>query len=227
MSQNNTSKEAPAAATLGECPVCYETFQPPKVSRRMLSCGHTFCHDCLVKCLLSQEEGHLQNTLTCPICRFVTFLCNKKDCWPCKAALSPSSLELPLSPSSLPLPCRVLPSSANTLVVPGHFFLPLHNYDRRQSLQRYPTVDSVVRPSGLEHESHIFIITQCGMPLIEEDYVTITQDHGEAAPESEESQTCPGMGCFQSPIMMAVFLISAVALLGAVLPWLLLVRNNE
>uniref|UniRef100_A0A8C7E1R6 Ring finger protein 222 n=1 Tax=Naja naja TaxID=35670 RepID=A0A8C7E1R6_NAJNA len=185
------------------CPVCYETFQPPKVSRRMLSCGHTFCHDCLVKCLLSQEEGHLQNTLTCPICRFVTFLCNKKDCWP------------------------LLPSSANTLVVPGHFFLPLHNYDRRQSLQRYPTVDSVVRPSGLEHESHIFIITQCGMPLIEEDYVTITQDHGEAAPESEESQTCPGMGCFQSPIMMAVFLISAVALLGAVLPWLLLVRNNE
>ncbi|KAM3846823.1 RING finger protein 222 isoform 1-T2 [Vipera latastei] len=227
MSQNNASKEAPAA-TLGECPVCYETFQSPKVSRRMLSCGHTFCHDCLVKCLLSQEEGPLQNTLTCPICRFVTFLCNKRDCLPSKPALSPSSLELPLSPSSLPLTCGVPPISANTLVVPGHFLLPLHNYDRHQCLQRYPTMDSVVRPTGLERESHIFIITQCGMPLIEEDYITIAQDYstGEVH-DSEASQTCPGMGCFQSPIMMAVFLISAVALLGAVLPWLLLVRSNE
>ncbi|XP_015685092.1 RING finger protein 222 [Protobothrops mucrosquamatus] len=227
MSQNNTSKEAPAA-TPGECPVCYETFQSPKVSRRMLSCGHTFCHDCLVKCLLSHEEGPLPNTLTCPICRFVTFLCNKRDCLPSKPALNPSSLELPLSPSSLPLTCGVPPSSANTLVVPGHFLLPLHTYDRHQCLQRYPTMDSIVQPIGLERESHIFIITQCGMPLIEEDYVTIAQDHSTGeAPDTEASQTCPGMGCFQSPIMMAVFLISAVALLGAVLPWLLLVRNNE
>ncbi|KAM6475352.1 RING finger protein 222 isoform 1-T1 [Liasis olivaceus] len=225
MSQNNTSKEVPAA-TLDECPVCYETFQSPKVSRRMLSCGHSFCHDCLVKCLLSHDEGHLQNTLTCPICRFVTFLCKKRDCWPSKPARSPPSLELPLSPSLLP--CGVPLGPANTLVVPGHFLLPLHSYDRHQGLQRYPTMDSVVQPSGLERESHVFIITQCGMPLIEENYVTIAQDHSTMeAPESVAPETSLGTGCFQSPIMMAIFLVSAVALLGAVLPWLVLVRNNE
>ncbi|XP_062979324.1 RING finger protein 222 [Elgaria multicarinata webbii] len=222
MSQSKTSKDA-SAAILAECPVCYEPFQSPKVSRRVLSCGHTFCHDCLVKCLLaSRDEGRLQNSLICPVCRFVTFLCKKRHCWSAKPSLTPpSSLELPLSPSSLP--CGV----ANTLAVPGQFLMPLHVFNRRQSDCSCPGMDTMVRPGGLEQESHIFMITQCGMPLIEENYGVVAQNSNVEAPGSVVSQRSLGAGCFQSPIMLAIFLVSAVALLGAVLPWLLLVKKND
>ncbi|XP_044309659.1 RING finger protein 222 [Varanus komodoensis] len=226
MSQGKTSKEAPAVPS-AECPVCYEPFQSPKVSRRTLSCGHTFCHDCLVKCLLaSREEGRFQNSLICPVCRFVTFLCKKRACWSSKQALTPpSSLELPLSPSSLP--CGVSPGPANTLMVPSHFLMPSHTFQRSHSVYGCPSRDSVVPPGGWEPESHIFMITQCGMPLIEENYVPGAQDSRVEAAGSVASQRSLGTGCFQSPIMLAIFLVSTVALLGAVLPWLLLVRQNE
>ncbi|EPQ15509.1 60S ribosomal protein L26 [Myotis brandtii] len=36
-----------------ECPVCYEKFRDLEGASRTLSCGHVFCHDCLVKYLLS------------------------------------------------------------------------------------------------------------------------------------------------------------------------------
>ncbi|XP_061477836.1 RING finger protein 222 isoform X2 [Rhineura floridana] len=225
MSASKTSKEAPVSIS-AECPVCYETFQSPKVSCRMLSCGHTFCHDCLVKCLLaSREDGRLQNSLICPICRFVTFLCRKRACWSSKTDLTPPSLELPLSPSSLP--CGVSLGPANTLVVPVQFLMPLSGYDGHQNACGCPSMDLMVRPDGSERESHVFIITQCGMPLIEENYDVIAQNSNVEAPGSVVSQRSLGMGCFQSPIILAIFLVSAVALLGAVLPWLLLVKKNE
>ncbi|XP_042309522.1 RING finger protein 222 isoform X2 [Sceloporus undulatus] len=224
MSQNKLSKDGPTA-TSSECPVCYEPFQSPKVSRRILSCGHTFCHDCLVKCLLvSRDEGRLQNTLTCPICRFVTFLCRRRARWLPKPALNPPALELPLSPASLA--CGVPLSPSNTLVVPGHFLAPLYGYDTHQSVCGCP---GIVQPGSLERESHIFIITQCGMPLIEENYGSaIAQNNNvEAAGSVTSSRSLGIVGCFRSPIMLAIFLVSAVALLGAVLPWLLLERKNE
>ncbi|XP_060620452.1 RING finger protein 222 isoform X2 [Anolis sagrei] len=224
MSQSKPSKDG-STTTSSECPVCYELFQSPKVSRRMLSCGHTFCHDCLVKCLLvSRDEGRLQNTLTCPVCRFVTFLCRKRARWLSKSALNPPALELPLSPSSLP--CGVTLSPSNTLVVPGHFLAPFHGYDTHQDMCGCP---GIMQPAGLEREPHIFIITQCGMPLIEENFgAAIAHNNNVEAPESVASSRSLGIiSCFRSPIMLAIFLVSAVALLGAVLPWLLLERKNE
>ncbi|XP_020651961.2 RING finger protein 222 [Pogona vitticeps] len=223
MSQSKLSKQLPPAVS-SECPVCYESFQSPKVSRRMLSCGHTFCHDCLVKCLLaSRDEGRFQNTLTCPVCRFVTFLCRKRACWLSKPALHPPSRELPLSPSSLP--CGVLLGPSNTLVMPSRFLTPFCSYDNQQSVRGCPGIG---QPGGLEQEPHIFIITQCGMPLIEENFSVVTQNNDVEAPGSVASSSSLGIkSCFHSPIMLAIFLISAVALLGAVLPWLLLVRDNK
>nr|XP_056722942.1 RING finger protein 222 [Euleptes europaea] len=225
MSEGKARKEAPTAAS-AECPVCYETFQSPAVSRRILSCGHTFCHDCLVKCFLaSQADGRYQNGLVCPICRFITLLCRKRTCWPSKPDSIAPSLELPLSPSSLS--CGVPLGTANALVVPGHFLTSLHGYTGRRSMCGCPTMDSMVLPPGLEREPSIFIISQCGMPLIEENYVPVAPDSRVEVPGLEESQSSLGMGCFRSPIMLAIFLVSAVALLGAVLPWLLLVKKNE
>ncbi|XP_054831198.1 RING finger protein 222 [Eublepharis macularius] len=225
MSEGKARKETPAAAS-AECPVCYETFQSPAVSRRVLSCGHIFCHDCLVKCFLaSQADGRLQNGLICPICRFITLLCQKRTCWPSKPDPTSQSLELPLSPSLLP--CGVPLGSANTLVVPGHYLMSLNGYSGRQSVCGCPNMDSMVFPHGLEREPNIFIISQCGMPLIEENYVPVARDSRVEVPGSVDSQSSLGMGCFRSPIILAIFLVSAVALLGAVLPWLLLVKKNE
>lgn len=221
MSESKTSKDSPAA-TSTECPVCYEPFQSPTVSRRMLSCGHTFCHDCLVKCLLaSWDDGRLQSSLICPICRFVTLLCKKRALWPSKAAPIPQAQELPLSPALLPC------GTANTLVVPSHWLMPLAGYDNHQSVCSCPTVNSVVRPGGLERESHIFIISRCGMPLIEENYGTLAHESNLEAPGSEEAQNFLLTGCLQSPIILAILLVSAVALLGAVIPWLIFMRKDE
>uniref|UniRef100_A0A8C9MJT2 Ring finger protein 222 n=1 Tax=Serinus canaria TaxID=9135 RepID=A0A8C9MJT2_SERCA len=78
------------------CPVCYERFQPLEATHRRLSCGHTFCHDCLVKCLLSAKlDGHVQSSIACPVCRFVTFLSRKKALW-LPRATDPRAAEVPL-----------------------------------------------------------------------------------------------------------------------------------
>lgn len=220
MSESKTSKDL-TATTSAECPVCYEPFQSPKVSRRMLSCGHTFCHDCLVKCLLAaRDDRRLHNSLICPICRFVTLLCKKRTLWPSKPAPTPQAQELPLSPALLSC------GTANTLVVPSPWLMPLHGYDNQRSVCDCNNMNSVVRPGGLERESHIFIISQCGMPLIEEDYGMMAQGSNLEAPGSALTQDSLGMGCLQSPIILAILLIATVALLGAVLPWLLPARKE-
>uniref|UniRef100_U3K3J2 Ring finger protein 222 n=1 Tax=Ficedula albicollis TaxID=59894 RepID=U3K3J2_FICAL len=147
MSESSSSKEGAPA----ECPVCYEKFQPLEATHRRLSCGHTFCHDCLVKCLLSAKlDGHVQSSITCPVCRYVTFLSEKRALWP---ATSPRALEVPLSPSSLSQPAKS--EAGNTLVVPSHFVLPV------QSLERC----SPGLPGVLAREAHVFVISEHGAPL--------------------------------------------------------------
>ncbi|XP_030088149.2 RING finger protein 222 isoform X2 [Serinus canaria] len=275
MSETPPSKEAAPA----ECPVCYERFQPLEATHRRLSCGHTFCHDCLVKCLLSAKlDGHVQSSIACPVCRFVTFLSRKKALWLPRATdpraaevplsqlarseatntpevpLSPSSLsqlskseptntlEVPLSPSSLSQLARseatntpevpLSPSSlsqlarseaTNTLVVPSHFVLPV------QSLERVPP------GAGLAREAHIFVISEHGMPPLAAQHCGSLPrgSRGDAASSgsvslagSVSSSPALGLQCCQSPMALAVMLVLTVAMLAAVLPWLLLVRRD-
>ncbi|XP_026986836.1 RING finger protein 222 [Sagmatias obliquidens] len=83
----------------GECPVCYEKFREMEGASRTLSCGHMFCHDCLVKYLLSTRvDGQVQRTVVCPVCRYVTFLDKKSSCWPSKLDKSSQTLIVPLDP---------------------------------------------------------------------------------------------------------------------------------
>ncbi|NWR45491.1 RN222 protein, partial [Regulus satrapa] len=200
MCEPSCSKEGVPA----ECPVCYEKFQPLEATRRRLSCGHTFCHDCLVKCLLSAKlDGHVQSSIICPVCRFVTFLSKKKAPWP-------GPLELPLSPSSL---SQLAKSQAgNTLVVPSHFVMPV------QSLERC----SAGLPALLAREAHIFTISDHGMPLVAAD-----SPGRRSRASSVSSSPALGLKCCQSPMALAVMLVLTVAMLAAVLPWLLLVRRDS
>nr|XP_002186858.4 RING finger protein 222 [Taeniopygia guttata] len=208
MSEPCPGKEAAPA----ECPVCYEKFQPLEATHRRLSCGHSFCHDCLVKCLLAAKlDGHVQSSIVCPVCRFVTFLSEKKAPWPPKG-----TLEVPLSPSSL---CQLAKSEAsNVLVVPSHFVMPLQSPERC--------------PAGLlARDAHIFIISKRGVPLLagrggEDAAVPGSAVPGSAVPGSTVPGSALALQCCQSPMGLAVMLVLTVALLAAVLPWLLLVRRE-
>ncbi|NXQ63468.1 RN222 protein, partial [Anthoscopus minutus] len=207
MSETSSSKEAAPA----ECPVCYEKFQPLEATHRRLSCGHTFCHDCLVKCLLSAKlDGHIQSSIICPVCRYVTFLSKKKALWPPKVGTNTRTLEMPLSPSSLSQLAKS--QDSNTLVVPSHFVMPV------QSLERC----SAGLPGVLAREAHIFVISDHGMPLVATDCGSLG---GRSRASSVSSSPALGLECCQSPMALAVMLVLTVAMLAAVLPWLLLVRR--
>ncbi|XP_016158355.1 PREDICTED: RING finger protein 222 [Ficedula albicollis] len=208
MSESSSSKEGAPA----ECPVCYEKFQPLEATHRRLSCGHTFCHDCLVKCLLSAKlDGHVQSSITCPVCRYVTFLSEKRALWP---ATSPRALEVPLSPSSLSQPAKS--EAGNTLVVPSHFVLPV------QSLERC----SPGLPGVLAREAHVFVISEHGAPLAAAERGSPGPPPPPRAAGSAPSGPALGLQCCQSPMALAVMLVLTLAMLAAVLPWLLLVRRD-
>ncbi|NXU45382.1 RN222 protein, partial [Drymodes brunneopygia] len=211
MSEPSPGKE-PAPA---ECPVCYEKFQPLEATHRRLSCGHTFCHDCLVKCLLSAKlDGHVRSSITCPVCRYVTFLSERKALWPPGPAATPRTLEMPLSPSSLSHLAKS--EASNTLVVPSHFVLPV------QSLERC----SPGLPGALAREAHIFVISDRGMPLVASDCGSLGGGSRLDAASSVSSSPALGLQCCQSPMALAVMLVLTVAMLAAVLPWLLLVKRD-
>ncbi|KAK2515667.1 hypothetical protein Q9233_014180 [Columba guinea] len=153
MSETSSSKEGLPA----ECLMCYEKFHPLEAMRRQLSCGHIFCHDCLVKCLLSAKlDGQVQSSIICPICHYVTFLSKKKALWPPKARTNSWTLEMPLSPSSLSHLTKM--EANNTLVVPSHFVMPVQSFDWRFSTGSSP-MDSRGVPGKLAREVHIFVIS--------------------------------------------------------------------
>ncbi|KAM6245480.1 RING finger protein 222 [Porphyrio hochstetteri] len=221
MSEASSSKEGP----LSECPVCYEKLHPLEATHRTLSCGHSFCHDCLVKCLLAAKlHGRVQSSIVCPVCRYVTFLSQRKAAWPPKAGTSPRTLEMPLSPSSLSHLAKM--EASNTLVVPSHFVVPVQNLDQCCRVGN-GTSGSQGAPGPLAREAHIFIISDRGMPLVDADCSSLGRRSRAETRSSVSSSSALGVKCCQSPIALAVLLILTVAMLAAVLPWLLLVKRDS
>ncbi|KFQ54447.1 RING finger protein 222, partial [Nestor notabilis] len=220
MSESSSSKEGPPV----ECPVCYEKFQVQEATHRRLSCGHTFCHDCLVKCLLCAKlDGQLQSSIICPVCRYVTFLSKKKAQWPPKAGTNARTLEMPLSSSSLSHLTKT--EASNTLVVPSHFVMPVQSFDPCGSTGN-STMGVQGGPGELAREAHIFVISDHGMPLVDVDCSSLGRRSRVETWRSVSSSSALGVKCCQSPIALAVLLILTVAMLAAVLPWLLLVKRD-
>ncbi|XP_036250646.2 RING finger protein 222 [Molothrus ater] len=150
MSEPLPSNEAAPA----ECPVCYERFQPLEATHRRLSCGHTFCHDCLVKCLLSAKlGGHVQSSIVCPVCRFVTFLSRKKVLW-LPRATDPRVLQVPLaqlarSEATNTLEVSLSPSSLSQLSkseAPNTLEVPLSQLSKNEPPN---TLEVPLSPSSL------------------------------------------------------------------------------
>ncbi|NXP23909.1 RN222 protein, partial [Scytalopus superciliaris] len=215
MSETSSSKEGPPA----ECPVCYEKFHPLEGTHRQLSCGHSFCHDCLVKCLLSAKlDGHVQSSIICPVCRFVTFLSRTKALWPPRAGTDAQALEVPLSPSSLSHLTKT--EASNTLVVPSHFVMPVQSF-----AQCCGPAGSPGLPGVLAREAHIFVISGHGMPLVDTECGSLGRGSGADTGSLVSFSSALGPKCCQSPMALAVLLVLTVAMLAAVLPWLLLVKR--
>ncbi|XP_074168010.1 RING finger protein 222 [Sminthopsis crassicaudata] len=199
-----------------ECPVCYEKFRDLEGASRTLSCGHVFCHDCLVKYLLScKVDGQIQRTIICPICRYVTFLSKKSSRWPSLSSeKNLQTLVVPMGLDNLPLLDAL--GHTNPLTIPQ---VPSQGQTNQSTFPR----DLL---SGLVQEPQIFIISSHGMPLREEDSVLPRQSLANLSEVSPARRGSLCSRCCHSRVMVLIALITIVAVVATILPWILLVRKE-
>ncbi|XP_026866595.2 RING finger protein 222 [Electrophorus electricus] len=182
-----------------ECPVCYESLQE---SPRTLSCGHVFCHDCLVRTFVSvnRDEIVTRDSIICPICRHVTFV-TKQGLGGCsgKTEKNAKILEVPSPSNSRSLNVR-LPWIGQC--IPW--------VSSRRSRQR------LVCP---KESLQVFIISDLGRPMSEEDII----DVGANAGIQENSRTLRCALCTTSHCLLILLIaFTLLALVAATLPWVLL-----
>ncbi|MBN3273938.1 RN222 protein, partial [Polyodon spathula] len=177
-----------------ECPVCYESYREAK---RTLVCGHVFCHDCLVKTLVSlNRHGDIvRKNIICPICRHLTYI-KKKTPIPLIVTSNKNkqTLEVPLSPGS---PVALSASS------------PFNSLDTLEEVMS-PTPTRPTRTSP----SQIFTISGHGRPMSEEDTVSIR-------PATTRTGNRQARCCRLQWIIMFLTVIVIVAIVAAILPWIL------
>ncbi|XP_073349868.1 RING finger protein 222 [Pagrus major] len=195
-----------------ECPVCYECLSG---TERTLSCGHVFCHDCLVKTLVSiNSNGNIRDTIACPICRHLTFIRKQKEALVTlaadKAPREAQTLEVPLPLGQLQDARRASrdssPGGVNWI---SRCFRGISERVNRQRL---------IRPS--HNASQIFIISAEGRPMAEEDTLSVvmTVVQPQQQPRRRRRRICTTARCLL--LLLSAFTI--LALVAATLPWILL-----
>lgn len=194
-----------------ECPVCYENLSGIE---RTLSCGHVFCHDCLVKTLVSiTSDGNIRDTIACPVCRHLTFIKRQKES-PVSFAASKDpdggqTLQVPVPPPpGHPQSARSAPRTALPCGV---------NWVARCCSHISQRAGRRVFISPSQSACQIFIISAQGRPMAEEEAVDVvlTVVHPR---RRRRRRICTTARCL-------LFLLSAftvLALAAATLPWILL-----
>ncbi|XP_041672629.1 RING finger protein 222 [Cheilinus undulatus] len=195
-----------------ECPVCYEGLSG---AERTLSCGHVFCHDCLVKTLVSiNSDGKIRDTIACPICRHLTFIKKQKEALVSFATEKDPDDEGQTLEVPLPLPLGqlqsarrasedTLPRGLNWIV---HCLGWMSDRIRRQRL---------IRPS--HNASQIFIISAQGRPMAEEDALSVVMTVVQPQ-RRRRRRICTTARCLV--VLLSAFTL--IALIAATLPWILL-----
>ncbi|KAM7387224.1 hypothetical protein PAMA_009709 [Pampus argenteus] len=191
-----------------ECPVCYEYLSG---TERTLSCGHVFCHDCLVKTLVSvNRNGNIRDTIVCPICRHLTFIKKQKEAQVTvetdKDSNAGQTLEVPLPPelqSARRASRDSLPSDINWI---ARCFRGISERARRQRL---------ISPG--HNTSQIFIISAQGRPMADDDALSVVMTV--VQPQRRRiRRVCTTAQCLL--VLLSAFTL--LALVAATLPWILL-----
>ncbi|XP_047426999.1 RING finger protein 222 [Mugil cephalus] len=194
-----------------ECPVCYECLSG---TERTLSCGHIFCHDCLVKTLVSiNGEGNIRDTIVCPICRHLTFIKRKKEALvslaPDKCPDEGQILEVPL-PLPLRQPHNARRASRDSLRS-GVNWITRFSRGIAQRLRR----QRLISPS--HNASQIFIISSQGRPMAEEDALSVVMTVVQPQ-RRPRRRICTTARC----LLLLLSAFTVLALVAATLPWILL-----
>ncbi|XP_036445764.1 RING finger protein 222 [Colossoma macropomum] len=185
-----------------ECPVCYESLQD---SARTLSCGHAFCHDCLVRTLVSvNREGTVtRDSIICPVCRHVTFITKLQGLLGRAGEKEQKILEVPSTSVA---------RSASVHSGRFHWISACVRWlSSRLSRQR------LVCPKD---SLQVFIISDMGRPMAEEDVI----DVGTNAVIHENTTGRSWTMCTTSYCLLVLLIaFTLLALVAATLPWVLLV----
>ncbi|XP_053552804.1 RING finger protein 222 [Bombina bombina] len=209
MSSDDKSKDNPSH----ECPVCYERMQNPSISERKLSCGHSFCHDCLVKYLITaRKEGSIKKNIICPLCRYVTFLSKRGLIMPPRTEDMNQILEVPLTPHC--------PRHSIDLESQNNLIIPIPETTEENGPSDLPSCtcqdDSNPELAGHNCGSQVFFISDQGQPMECEDIV-----------DTQAQPVDARVNCCRSPaLIMIMLMILLVAVISAVIPWILLGRRT-
>ncbi|XP_058269802.1 RING finger protein 222 [Hemibagrus wyckioides] len=185
-----------------DCPVCYESFSD---SARTLSCGHSFCHDCLVGTFVSSNRDGVitRDTIICPVCRHVTFV----------TKLQGLGGEKEKHRKRLEVPLMFVGRSASAPGFSGGRYRRLGRCLRwiscRIGRQR------LVYPKD---SSQVFIISDLGRPLTEEDVIDVGTSVVIHENSTEHGCICTASHC----LLVLLIIFTLLALIAATLPWVFL-----
>lgn len=206
--------------TESECPVCYESLSG---TERTLSCGHVFCHDCLVRTLVSiTRDGIIGDTIVCPVCRHLTFIKKQKD-----AVVSIVNTEKEDTKEEQTLEVPIHAPRQDFTHYPGAL---LHATARTVPLgfdwRRWFRWMCIFRRHGLvipnlDHNvSQIFIISEQGRPMAEEDALSIVSTVVVQQPHVRRRRLkiCTTGRC----LLFLLIIFTILALVATTLPWILL-----
>ncbi|KAM9745863.1 RING finger protein 222 [Menidia menidia] len=189
----------------GECPVCYESLSG---SERTLSCGHVFCHDCLVKTLVSINcDGNIGDTIACPICRHLTFIQKQKE-----TLVTLAATKVPDEGQTLKVPLHLQGAqrAASHAVQPGVSWIS-HCFRCTQLSRR----QRLITPSC--KACQVFIISTQGRPMAEEDALDVVMTVVRPR-RRRRSRICTTACC----LLFLLLAFTILALVAATLPWILL-----
>ncbi|KAL2100909.1 hypothetical protein ACEWY4_002670 [Coilia grayii] len=192
-----------------DCPVCYDHLSS---TARTLSCSHTFCHDCLVRTLVSiNKDGVItRDNIVCPICRHLTFITKQNEHKLSNRlhAHTLKTLEVPLLDTNQPRSPQVSPLDTGRFGWITQCFTGVS--DRLNS-------QSWIRPS--KNSSEIFIISELGRPMKEDD-LSVLPTTTVILPTQRRTRRriCTTGGC----LLFLLTVFSLLALITVTLPWILL-----
>ncbi|XP_033893928.3 RING finger protein 222-like [Acipenser ruthenus] len=205
-----------------ECPVCYESYREAK---RTLVCGHVFCHDCLVKTLVSlNRHGDIvRKNIICPICRHLTYIKKKKSI-PLIVTSNKNrqTLEVPMSPvSPVALNASYEFNSLDSLEEVGSPAparttrgRQIQDFIFRRTGSSDPDLTTGTAPTSPTSPSQIFTISGHGRPMSEEDTVSIR-------PATTRNGNRQARCCRLQWVIMFLTVVVIVAIVAAILPWIL------